>query len=136
MNRYITAEGESDILQYLAEWKTGRYGKKLTWAILSKAFGYSRQALGGNAAIKAAYDDAKNTLKDAGSEIDALKDIAKENKRLTKELDKANKLIHQYEQKYIRWQINAQAKGISVEVLNRPVPPSIKEELRKRHRED
>lgn len=29
MNRYITADDEADILKYLAEWKTGRYGKKI-----------------------------------------------------------------------------------------------------------
>ena len=136
INRYITAAAESDILKYLAEWKTGRYGKKLTWAILSKAFGYSRQALSGNAAVRAEYDEVKKTLKDAISEVDALTDIAKENKRLIKDLAKAKELIHHYEQKYMRWQINAQEKGISIEVLNRPIPPSMKEELRKRSQDN
>jgi len=132
MNRYITGEVESDILKYLEEWKTGRYGKKLTWKILSKAFGYSRQALSGNRVIKDAYDDVIDILKGARSEIDVLKEVVQENEQLIKELTKAKELIHQYEQKYIRWQVNSQTKGISVEVLNKPVPPSIKEELRKR----
>lgn len=136
MSRYITAEAESDILKYLSEWKTGRFGKKLTWGILNKAFGYSRQALSGNAAIKAAYDEAKQALSGAANEIDALEDIAKDNKRLKKELIKAKELIHQYEQKYLRWQYHAQAKGLSINSLNQPVPPSIKEELRKRQTKD
>lgn len=132
MNRYITADAEADILKYLAEWKTGRYGKKLTWDILSKAFGYSRQALSGNAAIKVAYNNAKTTLRGSASEIEVLENIAKENKQLREELDQAKELILQYEQKYLRWQINAAAKGISVQALNTPIPPSIKESLRKR----
>jgi|TARA_B110000211_G_scaffold229237_1_gene286692 hypothetical protein len=136
MNRYITADDESDILKYLEEWETGRYGKKLTWSILNKSFGFSRQALSGNANIKNAYIKAKDTLKEANTEIDVLSDISKENKQLKKQLLIANEKIHEYEQKYIRWQVNAMAKGISVEALNKKVDPSIKEELRKRTQED
>ncbi|WP_042152562.1 hypothetical protein [Pseudoalteromonas sp. '520P1 No. 423'] len=136
MNRYITVEIESDILKYLGEWKTGKYGKKLTWGIISKSFGYSRQALSGNKVIKEAYNDVITTLKDTTSEIDILADIAKENKKLKKEITDANALIHEYEQKYIRWQENAMAKGISVEALNKPIDPTIKEQLRKRTQEN
>lgn len=136
MNRYITADAESDILKYLDEWRSGRYGKKLTWEILSKSFGYSRQALSGNSAIKSLYCEAKSTLKEAKSEIDALGDIAKENRELKKALSAAEAIIHDYEQKYIRWQVNAMAKGISVEALNKAVEPSIKEELRRRSQEE
>jgi hypothetical protein len=136
MSRYITADDESDILKYLKEWESGRYGKKLTWGVLNKAFGFSRQALSGNANVKSGFDDAKAKLKDATTEIDVLTEISKENRKLKKELADANKLIHEYEQKYIRWQVNATAKGISVEALNKVVDPSIKEELRKRTQED
>ncbi len=136
MSRYITADDESDILKYLKEWESGRYGKKLTWGVLNKAFGFSRQALSGNVNVKSGFDDAKAKLKDATTEIDVLTEISKENRKLKKELADANKLIHEYEQKYIRWQVNATAKGISVEALNKAVDPSIKEELRKRTQED
>jgi len=136
MSRYITADDETDILKYLKEWESGRYGKKLTWGVLNKAFGFSRQALSGNANVKDGYDDAKAKLKDATTEIDVLAEISKENRELKKELANANKLIHEYEQKYIRWQVNATAKGVSVEALNKVVDPSIKEELRKRTQED
>lgn len=136
MSRYITADDESDILKYLKEWESGRYGKKLTWGGLNKAFGFSRQALSGNANVKKSFNDAKTKLKDATTEIDVLTEISKENRELKKELAVANKLIHEYEQKYIRWQVNATAKGISVEALNKVVDPSIKEELRKRTQED
>jgi hypothetical protein len=136
MNRYITADDESDILKYLKEWETGRYGKKLTWDILKKAFGFSRQALSGNTNVKKGFDDAKTKLKEANTEIDALTDISKDNRQLKKDLSKAHEKIHEYEQKYIRWQVNAMAKGVSVDALNKPVDPSIKEELRKRTLED
>jgi hypothetical protein len=132
MNRYITGEAEEDILKYLAEWKTGRYGKKLTWPILAKAFGFSRQALNGNVVIKACFNDVKQTLKGADSEIEILKDISKENEQLKKQVKELEILIDGYQQKYLRWQYNAEARGITVEQLNIPVPPTIKEELRKR----
>lgn len=135
MNRYITNEAEADILTFLKEWETGRYGKKLTWAILVKSCGYSRQALSGNKSIKEAYNKAKDVLKRACSETDLLEDIVKENKKLKKALADAQVIIHQYEQKYIRWQSNCAEKGVSVDHLNKPIVPSIKEELRKRDKE-
>lgn len=135
MNRYITNEAEADIVTFLEEWETGRYGKKLTWTILVKSFGYSRQALSGNKTIKEAYNKAKGVLKGACSEIDVLADLVKENKKLKKALADAQLVIHQYEQKYIRWQSNCAEKGVSVDQLNKPIIPSIKEELRKRDKD-
>ncbi len=136
MSRYITKDDESDILKYLNEWETGLYGKGLTWGIIAKSFGYSRQALSGNPIIKPAFDAVKKTLKNATTEIDTLTELREENKILKEELSKANTLIHEYEQKYIRWQVNAMAKGVSVQTLNSVVEPTIKEELRKRAQEE
>lgn len=135
MSRYITNGDEADIVTFLEEWETGRYGKKLTWTILVKAFGFSRQALSANTTINKAFSDAKGVLKGACSEIDALEDIAKENKQLKKALADALQVIHKYEQKYIRWQSNSAEKGVSVDQLNKPIIPSIKEELRKRDKD-
>lgn len=132
MSRYITPSMEADICKYLSEWESGVYGKKLTWDILSKSFGYSRQALSGNNLIKSAYDSAKNRLKEVNSDTRDVDFLIKENKRLERELEAAQALIHQYEQKYIRWQINAIEKSISVEELNKELITSIKEECRKR----
>ena len=136
MSRYITADAEVDILKYLDEWKTGRFGKKLTWAIIGKSFGYSRQALSGNLAIKQEYDEVKKILKDGKSDIEELSKIENKNRKLKKELADAMLKIEKYEQKYLRWQKNAMKKGVSVEALNAPIDPSIKEELRKRSNDE
>lgn len=135
MNRYITSEIETDIVTFLGEWETGCYGKKLTWAILVKSFGFSRQAYYGNKNIKKAFHKAKKALTGAGSEIEVLADLIEENEQLKKELVDAQVVIHQYEQKYIRWQSNSAEKGVSVDQLNKPIIPSIKEELRKRDKD-
>lgn len=128
----ITEDVQEDILKYLAEWKTGRYGRKLTWEILSKAFGFSRQALNGNLAIKAAYNDAKAALKDAVTEIDTLDEVLKELDVLRKQVVKLTKLNNEYEQRYLRWQFNAEKEGISVTALNAPISPSLKQMLREK----
>ncbi|EGR0067915.1 hypothetical protein FR276_20880 [Vibrio parahaemolyticus] len=135
MNRYITAEAEEDIKAYLATWETGKFGKKLSWAIVAKAFGYSRQALSGNANIKDAFDKAKTALREANTQVDNFKELEKENQRLKNELDRLNKENYAYQQKYLRWQINAQQRGISVAMLNKPIDPSMKEESRRRSEE-
>lgn len=132
MGKFITAENEEDICFYLAEWKTGRYGKKLTWEILSKGFGYSRQALSGNKRIKAAYDQAKSALKTATTEIDVLKDIQTEHEKLKKRVAELTTQNHELMQRYIRWQSNAERLGISVLQLDTPLPPSHKQAMRER----
>ncbi len=131
MSRYITKEVTNDIIEHLGEWEKGIYGRKLTWDILAKGFGYTRQALSGNSEIKAAFDKAKAVLKGTDGELALLAELIEENTLLKKKLEEADALIHRYEQKYIRWQINAQAKGISVDTLNKPVDPNLKEEMRK-----
>ncbi|MEJ1407324.1 MAG: hypothetical protein RPU62_10160 [Candidatus Sedimenticola sp. (ex Thyasira tokunagai)] len=131
MNRYITAEAQTDIIQYLVEWQTGKYGRKLTWSHVSKAFGYSRQALSGNAEIKGAYDDAKEKLRNARSEVDELSSIASENKKLKARVNELERLNSEYEQKYVRWQINSMELGVTEDQLNKPVAKSLKEHLRK-----
>ncbi len=51
---------------------------------------------------------------------------------LNKELSEANNIISLYKQRYIRWQINAQSKGVSVEQLNKPIPITLKEDMRRK----
>lgn len=132
MNRYITTEVEDDILRFLKEWEIGQFGKKLTWNKISTAFGYSRQALNGNKNIKSAFDRAKLKLKDADNTATTFEDMKKEIQRLNKELYEANNIIELYKQRYIRWQINAQSKGVSVEQLNKPIPITLKEDMRRK----
>lgn len=132
MSRYITQEHEDDMCVYLAEWQTGRYGKKLTWAILSKAFGYSRQALSGNKRIKTLYDETKAVLRDAVSQIDVLQEVTAEHGQLKKQVAELETQNDALMQKYLRWQFNAERLGISIEQLNAPIPPSFKQTQRKR----
>ncbi len=132
MNRYITAEVEDDILELLKEWESGRFGHKLTWNTINKSFGYSRQALSGNHRIKLAFDEAKLKLKQKDNTAISFKEMEQEIKRLNQELSDAHRLLDQYKQRYIRWQTNAQLKGISVEQLNKPIPLSMKEDMRRK----
>ncbi|QJT16796.1 hypothetical protein E5E96_05545 [Aeromonas sp. 1805] len=132
MNRYITTEVEDDILIFLREWEAGQFGKKLTWDKISAAFGYSRQALNGNKNIKSAFDRAKLKLKDADNTAATFEDMKKEIQRLNKELYDANHIIELYKQRYIRWQVNAQSRGVSVEQLNKPIQISLKEDMRRK----
>lgn len=132
MSRYITTTDQDIICKYLAEWETGIYGKKLTWAILSKAFCFSRQALTGNKNIKAAYDKAKKKLKDAVTQIDVIDDITEEHGKLRKRVQVLEARNNELIQKYLRWQYNTLSLGISIEQLNTAIPPSFKQEMRKR----
>ncbi|MBZ4679890.1 MAG: protein kinase [Shewanella sp.] len=134
--RSITPDIESDILKYMEEWKTGCYGDKFTWAKLANATGFSRQALQANHRIKAGYDDVKQLLKGSGTEINALADLEKEVAALRSENSKLKKQNEAYRQKYVRWQENAAERGISVDVLNKPLLPSFKETMRHKDAED
>jgi hypothetical protein len=131
----ITTKNEQDICQYLDEWRTGRFGKNLTWGIISKAFVFSRQALSGNKRIKAKYDLAKNALKTATTEINILEDIQVEHEQLKSKVAEVEAQNYELLQKYIRWQFNAERMGISILELNTPLPPSYKQAMRERQNE-
>jgi len=128
-NRFITPEIEHDIV-HLIEILAVRFGN-VTWKQLEKETGYTRAGLSRNDNIKKAYDSAKSGTKQITSDAEKLDSFSVENAKLTRQLNKAKKIIEDYESKYIIWVYNAQQNGLTPEKLNIPMPESSKTTMRK-----
>ena len=95
---------DSDINTIVADldrWALGELGSKLTWAVLEKRFGFSRQSLQTKSEIKAAYDNAKQAL--SGGLIKTKEQATKEVKELQVEVDRLKTELEAYKRKEAQW---------------------------------
>lgn len=131
----ITAENIPEVLHLIETWKG-----KLTWPLLCKDImvmlqldNVTRQALSGYKQIQEAYTARKQYLRD-NKDIEALpvnSDVEywlNQVNTLEVELEKANKTIEMYKQRFVLWQHNAYIHGVrmeslddAVEMLERPL---------------
>lgn len=114
------------IISELDRWALGHLGSKLTWAMLEKRFGFSRQALQAKHEIKAAYDNAKAAL--SGGLVQTKEQTTKQNEeliclvsRLQKELEhyKAQELL--WKQRWQRIAFHVRSKGIQMQDVDKPI---------------
>ncbi len=95
---------DADVVQMVREldrWSQGHLGSKLTWAILEKRFGFSRQSLQGKLAVKVAYNTAKAAL--ASGIVQSKRKISDDNGELKREVERLEKMLQLWEQRDIRW---------------------------------
>mgnify|MGYP005843554007 CR=1 FL=1 len=130
--RYITDSLEQQIIALLDEWATGQLGTGLSWANLEKAFGYSRQALSGNPAIKEKFDEAKQALRDRKRMLSKRVSDKEEVEVLRKENTLLKKRVDEYEKRFTRWMHNCHVKGINPLDLDNPMGVSFKTAMRYR----
>jgi hypothetical protein len=129
-NRYITPEIENGIVHYI-EVTASRNGK-ITWQQITDHFGYTRAALSRNKVIADAYKSSKDETKTIITDAERIESLTTENAKLINKLSKANKIIEEYDSKYINWLYNAQSVGLTPEKINMPIPESFKTTMRKK----
>lgn len=132
--RYISESLEQQIIALLDEWATGELGTALSWAKLEKSFGYSRQALSGNRAIKNKFDEAKAALRNRkksvavqNARLDELEALKNENLKLSIQ-------VQEFEKRFMRWMHNCHLKAINPLDLDAPMGVSFKTAMRARDR--
>lgn len=121
---------ESDIKSIIADldrWAQGHLGSKMTWAILEERSGFSRQSLQAKSEIKAAYDNAKQSL--SGGLVTTKEQATKDNIGLACELERLKHELEEYKRKELlwkqRWQriaFHVRQKGIQVQAVDKPIP--------------
>ena len=134
LKRYITDSLEQQIIALLDEWATGLLGEGLSWANLVKAFGYSRQALSGNPAIKEKFDEAKKALRDRKRTLSKKVSNKDEVEVLREENAALKKRVEEYEKRFTRWMHNCHLKAINPLELDNPMGISFKTAMRSRDR--
>lgn len=114
------------IVAELERWRDGQLGSKLTWSILEKNFGYTRQSLESHIRIKSAYQAAKITLRKGLTQT--RQQYIDEVSLLKANLETMKSLVKDYEQKEREWQMRWQriayhvrAKGLNFVEIDRSI---------------
>ncbi|MGO2162086.1 MAG: DUF6262 family protein [Vibrio toranzoniae] len=128
--RYITEHAKKKTIKII-DLMVAR-NEIVTWKKIAEAAGYSRAALSRNDKIKKAYDAAKGGSRVLRTDEQVIADLTDKVSKLEDEVKKLNLLKKSYENKYIRWLYNASNSGVSEEVLNRPLPDTMKTTKRKK----
>ena len=123
-NRRLTEGDIRQIVLELQRWTEGELGSKLTWALLEKQTGFSRQALQAHLSIKSAYQAAKEALR--GGLIKTRSEFSTEVTQMRAELDELKSQLKAYKMKEKAWQkrwqriaYHVRMKGISIASIDR-----------------
>ena len=120
----MSANDVAYAVKELEAWRDGLRGRKLTWNLLDKATGFSRQTLSAKQEIYKAYEAAKLALATGArprkprSEDYQLDRIA----RLELDLEKFKKLEADWLERWTRIAYHARGKGFSIDDLDKPLP--------------
>lgn len=128
--RYITERVKNKIIKII-DLMVAR-NEKVTWDKIAQAAGYTRAALSRDEEIKEAYQKAKKGSRVLRTDAQKIADLTNEVSKLEDKVKKLNLLKKNYENKYIRWLYNASNSGVSEEILNRPLPDTMKTTKRKK----
>jgi hypothetical protein len=106
-------------------WASGQRGRKLTWALMEKATGFTRQSLAYHDDIYEAYKEAKEALATGKKPPNPKSDDFYVDKvaALEKDLDKYRKMEEDWLERWIRIAFHARAKGLSIADLDKPLSP-------------
>jgi hypothetical protein len=110
----------------LEAWRDQQRGRRLTWELLAKATGFSRQTLTAHTDIHALYLEAKKALRSGVRPRPARSDdyFADRIAHLESELDRYKTLESEWLERWVRIAYHARGKRTSIEDLDKPLPPA------------
>lgn len=123
----LTDKGIDSAVKLLDGWSG-----KLTWerylAVLEVEIGhkYTKAAMLRHPRIADAWRQAKNrssSVSEGGYGNVALSQAKARIKRLEQQLDRLERENNQLLEQFLRWSYNAASRGLTIEVLDRPLPP-------------
>lgn len=122
----ISSEAVDDIVRELERWAQGAHGSGLSWDVISRYAGFSRQSLSSHAEILSAYQAAKKALR-TGARATTVGRRTRERMEdrfleLQKEVERYRKLEAGWLERWIRIAYYAQSHGLSIEQLDKPIP--------------
>lgn len=113
------------ILYELDSWQNGERSNKLTWDVLERLSGYSRQSLWAKPEIKIRYQEVKNSIRN-GINKPTSNQYRQTLEQRVKSLEDQVKKYKEQENKWLelwaRYEYNAQIIGISSDELSKPLP--------------
>lgn len=120
----MSAHDVAYAVKELEAWRDGLRGRKLTWKLLEKTTGFTRQTLSAKEEIYSGYEAAKNALATGARPRRPKSDDYHLEKieALQKELDQFKELEADWHERWIRIAYHARGKGLSISDLDKPLP--------------
>lgn len=121
----MKSEDVQSILYELDAWEQGERGKKLTWDILERLSGFSRQSLWAKTEIKNRFESVKESLRKGIDKTDS----NQYRRTLEQRIDALGNEIKQLKQQqnywlelWARYEYNARVIGVDTIRLEQPLP--------------
>lgn len=110
----------------LEAWRDLQRGRRLTWELLAKATGFSRQTLSSHEDIHKLYREAKEALRSGTRPRPSRSDdyLTDRIAHLQSELDRYKALESDWLERWVRIAYHARGKRTSIEELDKPLPPA------------
>ena len=120
----MTASDISYAIKELEAWRDGQRGRKLTWALIAKVTGFSRQTLEAKPKIYKAWDEAKKALAKGNPPRKPTSDDFHVNKidQLEEDLKRYKAMEADWLERWVRIAYHARGRGLSIEDLDKPLP--------------
>jgi hypothetical protein len=118
-------EDVQSILYDLDAWEQGERGKKLTWDILERLSGFSRQSLWAKSEIKNRFDSVKESLRNGIDKTDSnqyRRTLEQRIEALENEINQLKQQQHHWLELWARYEYNTRVIGIDTAKLEQPLP--------------
>jgi hypothetical protein len=119
--RRIGSKELAVIIRYLEEWLRGVHRGPLTWSILEKQTGFSRQALSGKAEVSGLYERVK-TQQRKGTKPKRLATVDERIARLQEKCDELRTTVDRYDDRWTRIAYHCATRNINIDELEMPLP--------------
>jgi hypothetical protein len=127
-NMNVSRMTEKDIIFILYEldsWQNGERSNKLTWDVLERLSGYSRQSLWAKPEIKIRYQEVKANIRNGIKKPTSnqyRQTLEQRIKSLEDQIAKFKEQENKWLELWARYEYNAQVIGISSAELSKPLP--------------
>ena len=128
----ITSEREVEICELIVLLASRSENGKVTWALLEKSTGFTRQALSAKKAIAETYQSINGTKKTIVSAEKRIEELEAKLEKALANCARLKKTLEEYDKKYDRWLYNATNANLTIDQLNTPVPNSVLTQARKK----
>lgn len=120
----MTASDLQYALKELEAWRDGQRGRRLSWNLLEKATGFSRQTLCVKPELASLYAEAKSALaKGLPARRPKPEDFLEDKlEHLESELARYKQLEDQWLEKWVRIAFHSRAKNLSIDDFDKPLP--------------
>lgn len=120
----IKPEDVESVLYELDAWKKGQRGTKLTWGILERLSGFSRQSLWAKSEIKRLFDEVKEKLRKGINKSDSnqyRQTLEQRIESLEDEITRLKKQQNHWLELWARYEYNARIIGLDLTRLAQPL---------------